>query len=568
MASAPGPSRDGKRARGRREADASDRRNSDRHRDERSRCARPAGGAAMRRVLVTCVAAVVLLGTDGYSYQLLYGGVRWPGSRATLYHDPATISGDFLSEMKAALDSWSTVAGSAFVYTHGGASTSANIKSTNNWITDVYFDSADAGVLAYAAVRHNSGFITESDVVFNNGYNWDATGNGGSGGTYDFRTVALHEFGHALGLGHELGVPSVMVTPYQVGSQYRNLFPDDLAGVRFLYPDLTPPPPADTFPDLVLESVTFDPQNVAPGEEVTIHFTILNDGDDPSGSFSVDLFVGTGAVVQPTDQFVGFSSQGNLAPGERRSSSRRATVPELPEPVPYRFGAVADPVNRTGDVDASNNQAVSDGVIFGGGNAMPLFPGARVRGRLDALARDAYILDLLAGMRLKLKARIESGSVQIDVVKVGERSPRAQTRGYRSASQRYTVPEDGRYLVRVGSQLGTPANFEFRVTAPTYRDTRSLQVSDPTPIALPGYQGSRIDVKVKSFHTLRASATFTDLPVATDLNRKGDRVKLGPVNVGATGPLELVLDPGEGPGGTARYTTRIRFPNKPIDVSR
>jgi hypothetical protein len=52
-------------------------------------------------------------------------------------------------------------------------------------------------------------------------------------GTIDFYTVALHELGHALGLGHSAVVGSVM-EPFYAGTR-RTLHADDIAGIQALY---------------------------------------------------------------------------------------------------------------------------------------------------------------------------------------------------------------------------------------------------------------------------------------------------------------------------------------------
>ncbi len=52
-------------------------------------------------------------------------------------------------------------------------------------------------------------------------------------GAIDFHTVALHEFGHSLGLGHSAVVGSVMEAFY--GGPRRTLSADDIAGVQAIY---------------------------------------------------------------------------------------------------------------------------------------------------------------------------------------------------------------------------------------------------------------------------------------------------------------------------------------------
>ena len=53
------------------------------------------------------------------------------------------------------------------------------------------------------------------------------------GGTFDLVTVAAHEFGHALGLGHSSVTDSLMAPFY--GGPHRFLHSDDINGIRSLY---------------------------------------------------------------------------------------------------------------------------------------------------------------------------------------------------------------------------------------------------------------------------------------------------------------------------------------------
>ena len=50
---------------------------------------------------------------------------------------------------------------------------------------------------------------------------------------YYIETVFLHESGHALGLGHENAVPSIMASYYSTIN--RVLYQDDIDGVRWVF---------------------------------------------------------------------------------------------------------------------------------------------------------------------------------------------------------------------------------------------------------------------------------------------------------------------------------------------
>ena len=117
------------------------------------------------------------------------------------------------------------------------------------WMPESYFTSLDAnganilGVTWSARLRGDgSGKPTwHTEILFNDGWLWTddaAAANadfalGLPEGIIDLETVALHEIGHSIGIGHENDVPSVMASFYD-GVQ-RDLFLDDIDVASFLY---------------------------------------------------------------------------------------------------------------------------------------------------------------------------------------------------------------------------------------------------------------------------------------------------------------------------------------------
>ncbi len=72
-----------------------------------------------------------------------------------------------------------------------------------------------------------NGGTTAGDIIVNTDQAWKI------GSTYDVMTVALHEFGHSLGLDHSEYIDAAMYWSY-VGSK-QTLHSDDIAGIRSIY---------------------------------------------------------------------------------------------------------------------------------------------------------------------------------------------------------------------------------------------------------------------------------------------------------------------------------------------
>jgi hypothetical protein len=91
-------------------------------------------------------------------------------------------------------------------------------------------------VLAVTTTWYIGSERVEGDVIFNDAIEWDSYSGELRGDALDFRRVALHEFGHVVGLDHpdqvKQVVPSIMNSSV---SDLETLTDDDVRGAQALY---------------------------------------------------------------------------------------------------------------------------------------------------------------------------------------------------------------------------------------------------------------------------------------------------------------------------------------------
>ncbi len=177
---------------------------------------------------------------------------------------PDGLAGD-AEAIAAAASTWAT-AGAGFAFVHEGATMAAtgacgegiDGQNTVGW-ADI-----PGNVLAVTCTWYSGGTSPTTAIEFDMEIDRRWVWTSGAPVEMDLQSVATHEFGHALGLGHASESGSVMFATYPSGALKHDPTPDDRAGIAAIYgasaavapapapdPDPAPaqaPPPPSTLP--------------------------------------------------------------------------------------------------------------------------------------------------------------------------------------------------------------------------------------------------------------------------------------------------------------------------------
>ena len=250
----------------------------------------------MRPWLLGCASVAAFIALTGAGWAYVFNGAHWSAGSTVTMHMQMGSSAINLSDGstswnqvgEGALAAWNNRANIAF----GIIQNSSAGTAYGNGLNNVYFSSTapggDAfgdGVLAATRTRYNSvtGLTSESDVAFNTKYSWNSYRGNLRSGTEDVYRVAVHEFGHVLGLDHpDQAGQSRTAIMNAYTSNIDRLQTDDINGVTALYGSA---PSANRAPSV---TASCSPCTIGTGGAVTLSASASDpDGDSLSYAWSV-----------------------------------------------------------------------------------------------------------------------------------------------------------------------------------------------------------------------------------------------------------------------------------------
>lgn len=168
-------------------------------------------------------------------YSFFPGTPRWPSNKRDLTYaflPDNQLTGEVKNVFATAFDRWSEVTSLTFTQTDYYSTADIRIGFfTGDHGDGEPFDGAQ-GTLAHAFSPTNGRFHLDGDE------NWVITSDSTTSismSAIDLESVAVHEIGHLLGLGHSSVEESIMYPSIASGSRKVELANDDIQGIQSLY---------------------------------------------------------------------------------------------------------------------------------------------------------------------------------------------------------------------------------------------------------------------------------------------------------------------------------------------
>ena len=126
------------------------------------------------------------------------GFAHWNNANINFAHNTANQGAGKGTALSNAAASWTGVSGASHNVSVSGNTNAGFVTDGTNTLLWANGNGCTGGCLAITALVLSGGqVITETDVSFNNAFNWNTNGS-----DYDTEAIAAHELGHCMGIHH------------------------------------------------------------------------------------------------------------------------------------------------------------------------------------------------------------------------------------------------------------------------------------------------------------------------------------------------------------------------------
>ncbi|BAY13815.1 CARDB domain-containing protein [Calothrix sp. NIES-2098] len=214
-------------------------------------------------------------------------------------------------------------------------------------------------VLAHAYYPTGTGLA--GDLHFDSGETWKTNPSEG----IDLLYVAVHEIGHALGLGHDSSTNAIM-NPYY-GARYSGLgtsflYQDDINGIRDIYGagvgSVTSLSSVASKPDLIIQNVSA-PTSATIGSALQLNYQVKNQGNANAGSSYSKFYLSKDATLSSDDALLNSDSVTSIVAGGVSSESVILTIASGTAAGNYYLLSQADGYGYVAESNETNNIVAS-----------------------------------------------------------------------------------------------------------------------------------------------------------------------------------------------------------------